>query len=49
MTYFCNWCESIAIHMGSMTSHYSVEPMEVEAEAKEEVRCSVVRIFLSVP
>ena len=31
--------------MGSMTSHYSVEPMEVEAEAEEEVRCSVVRIF----
>ena len=31
--------------MGSMISHYNVEPMEVEAEAEEEVRCNVVRIF----
>ena len=39
----------MAYLMGSMSSHHSIEPMEVEVEAEEEVRCSVVRIFLSVP
>ena len=35
--------------MGSMTSHYGEEPMEVEVGAEEEVRCIVVRMFTSVP
>ena len=42
---FSNWCESVTWYMGSMSSHHSIEPMEVEAEAEDEVRCSVVRIF----
>ena len=27
--------------MGSMSSQHSIEPMEVELEAEEEVRCCV--------
>ena len=34
--------------MSNMTTHYNVEPMEVEAEAEDEVRCNIVRIFLCV-
>ena len=30
--------------MNNMTTHYNVEPMEVEAEAEDEVMCNVVRI-----
>ena len=45
---FSKWCESVAYLMGSMSSHHSIEPMEVEPEAEEEVRCSVLEYFLSV-
>ena len=38
----------MAYLMGSMSSHHSVEPMEVEPEAEEEVRCCVFVIVQSV-
>ena len=45
---FSKWCESVAYLMGSMSSHHSIEPMEVEPEAEEEVRCCVFVIVQSV-
>ena len=36
----CALCELDIAHMGGMTSQYEDEPMEVEAEAEAEVRCS---------
>ena len=39
---WCAWYELVIALMGGMTSHYEDEPMEVEAEAEEEVRYSVV-------
>ena len=36
----CAWYELDIALMGGMTSQYEDEPMEVEAEAEAEVRCS---------
>ena len=45
---FSKWCESVAYLMGSMSSQHSIEPIEVEPEAEEEVRCCVFVIVQSV-